>query len=85
MSSIALTSPQADQDLSMRVVNFLHDRHVPSLRQLEVSAKDGNVTLCGQVSTFYHKQLAIHACQRVAGVRRIIDQLDVPETTPESL
>jgi hypothetical protein len=30
------------------------------------------------VDSFYHKQLCLNCCQRVAGVVRLIDQIHVP-------
>jgi osmotically-inducible protein OsmY len=66
-----------DQDLERRVVSYLAARYLPSLRQLHVSVQEGTVTLRGSVRSFYEKQIAIHSCQRVAGVRRLIDAVDV--------
>jgi osmotically-inducible protein OsmY len=66
-----------DQDLERRVIGYLASRYLPSLRQLQVSASEGTITLRGRVQSFYEKQIAIHSCQRVAGVRRLIDAVDV--------
>ena len=66
-----------DQDLQRRVVSFLAGRYLPSLRQLEVDVQEGIVTLRGRVTSFYEKQVAIHSCQRVAGVRKLVDAVDV--------
>lgn len=66
-----------DQDLQRRVVSFLAGRYLPSLRQLEVDVHEGIVTLRGRVTSFYEKQVAIHSCQRVAGVRKLVDAVDV--------
>ena len=67
----------ADRDLERRVVNYLRDRQVPSFRRLGVESDNGTVTLRGQVRSFYEKQLSLHSCRRVAGVLRLIDELDV--------
>lgn len=67
----------ADRDLERRIVNFLSRRHVPGLRQLEVKANNGIVTLRGQVRSFYEKQLSHHCCRRVAGVVQLIDAVEV--------
>jgi osmotically-inducible protein OsmY len=66
-----------DQDLERRVVSYLAARYLPSLRQLQVSVEEGTVTLRGSVRSFYEKQIAIHSCQRVAGVRKLVDAVDV--------
>jgi osmotically-inducible protein OsmY len=71
------SSNDADRDLERRIVNYLARRHLPGLRQLEVRANNGTVTLRGQVRSFYEKQLGQHCCQRVAGVRKLVDAIDV--------
>jgi osmotically-inducible protein OsmY len=70
-------SDAADRDLERRVKSFLFERQIWALRMLEVVCNRGVVTLCGQVSSFYEKQIAISACQRVAGVRRLVDAVQV--------
>lgn len=71
----ALLSCEADTDLKRRILNFLHQRHVPSLRGIHVDVLQGVVTMRGSVDTFYHKQLCLHCCQRVAGVVRLVDEI----------
>ena len=66
-----------DQDLQKRVISFLAGRYLPSLRQLQVDVEEGTVTLRGRVASFYEKQVAIHSCQRVAGVHKLVDAVDV--------
>lgn len=67
----------SDEDLQRRVLSYLAARYLPSLRELSVSVHEGTVTLRGHVKSFYEKQIAIHSCQRVAGVRHLIDAVDV--------
>jgi len=64
-------------DLELRVRNFLETRNIPSLRRLGVTVLAGQVTLHGRVRTFYEKQLALHCCQGVPGVIKIIDAIEV--------
>lgn len=73
----ATINMEADHDLCRRVENYLVGFHRVSLRQLQIEADRGVVTLRGRVSTFYEKQLALNCCHRVAGVRRLIDEVDV--------
>jgi hypothetical protein len=68
---------QHDRELERRVINYLVGRHVPSLRQIEVEADCGTVTMRGKVYSFHHKQLCINCCCRVAGVVRLVDELAV--------
>lgn len=67
----------SDLDLERRVLNYLAGRFMPALRRLAIEAEGGIVTVRGQVSSFYEKQIALHCCQRVAGVRELIDAVDV--------
>lgn len=73
----AILTREHDQDLKRRIVNFLHQRHVPSLRNIHVDVRDGVATMQGAVESFYHKQLCLNCCQRVAGVVRLIDKIEV--------
>lgn len=50
---------------------------MPGLRQLDVEARDGIVTLSGTVRTYYEKQLSQQRCKRVAGVIRLVDNVEV--------
>ena len=45
--------------------------------EIGVAAKDGVVTLTGQVDTFARKYAAVRAAERVAGVRAIAEELKV--------
>jgi osmotically-inducible protein OsmY len=68
---------QRDTELERRVTSFLAGKHLPGLRQIEVEARGGVVTLRGRVRTFYEKQLCHQCCRRVAGVLKFIDAVDV--------
>jgi osmotically-inducible protein OsmY len=78
MSNITKHLPDlADADLRRRVISFLAGRHLAALRSIEVEARGGTVTLRGKVHTFYEKQLTQQCSRRVAGVVRVIDEVDV--------
>ena len=79
MTSLLVNCQSADRELERRVSNYLQGRHLPSLRKLAVDSCDGSVTLRGKVGTFHEKQVAIHCCQRVAGVVHLIDMVDVAD------
>ena len=66
-----------DENLERRILNFLWQRHVPSLQNVAVEVHKGSVILQGTVASFYEKQLCISCCQRVAGVLKIIDDIKV--------
>ncbi len=67
----------SDRDLQRRMHNFLRNRHVPLSSTLVIEAKNGTVTLRGTHRSYYHKQLCINCCMRVAGVVRLIDATNV--------
>lgn len=68
---------QEQLDLARRVKNFLAGRNLPGLRRLEIEVDGNSVVLRGTVRTFYEKQLAVHCCQRVAGVINVVDGIEV--------
>jgi hypothetical protein len=63
----------SDRELQRRVSIYLANRRLPSSSRLRIEAKNGVVTVRGTHDSFYHKQLCINCCQRVAGVVRLID------------
>ena len=67
----------ADTDLQTRVINFLANRLHHNIGQLEVSVINGTVTLHGVVTTPHEKQLALNCCQRVAGVIKLVDKVQI--------
>ena len=74
------TEPQSlsdDEDLARRIRASLEELRVPSLRNVEVETRDGVIVLRGDVNTFYAKQLAQHSARRLAGDRRVFDEVSV--------
>ncbi|MCR9119844.1 MAG: BON domain-containing protein [bacterium] len=72
-----MTGKKADQELSKRIQSFFHQRRIVALGNVGVDVLGGVVTISGAVRSFYEKQIAISCCQRVAGVVRLIDQVEV--------
>ena len=70
---------QSDEEIYFRVCKFLQSRHFPAFRHFGVTVDQGIVTLTGRVCSFYEKQVAITSCQRVAGVRSLIDCIVVSD------
>jgi hypothetical protein len=66
----------ADRELQRRVHTFLVNR-LPQSSRLRFEADNGVVTVRGTHTSFYHKQLCINCCQRVAGVVQLIDMTKV--------
>ena len=67
----------ADRDLERRVRGSLHTRSYAALRRLQVSAHGGTVTVAGRVPSFHEKQVALHSCRHVPGVRQLVDAVGV--------
>ena len=76
-SQILCHENQEDAELRRRIVGYLATKHLPNLRRLSVNAAGGKVTLRGRVDSFHEKQVAIHSCRRVAGVRDLVDNVEV--------
>jgi len=55
----------------------LRGRCERAVRDLAVRVDEGIVTLRGRTYTFYEKQLALHAVQRVGGLAGINDEITV--------
>ncbi|HND53079.1 MAG TPA: BON domain-containing protein [Pirellulaceae bacterium] len=72
-----LTLDLTDVDLERRVLSYLMQRQVPALRRITVAVQGGVVTLTGRVQSFYERQLCLSCCQRVAGVRQLVDLIEV--------
>ena len=71
---------QLDDELQRRVTNFLYDRYQRSSRCLHVAADNGAVVLNGKMGSIEEKTLCLSCARRVAGVTRLIDQIDVAHT-----
>ncbi|MEL7496929.1 MAG: BON domain-containing protein [Planctomycetota bacterium] len=66
-----------DDDLRLRVSRFLSSRHFTTFMNLEVQVRHGEVTISGEVDSFYEKQIAMTSCQHVAGVLALVDHIKV--------
>jgi len=66
-----------DAQLQRDVIDELHWDPAVDSAEIGVAARDGVVTLAGQVDTFAKKYAAVRAAERVAGVRAIAEDLKV--------
>jgi osmotically-inducible protein OsmY len=66
-----------DRDLENRIRRFLAGLHRHSLLTLEIEAENGEVTVRGELDSFYEKQLALAGCRRVAGVVKVNEKIGV--------
>jgi len=66
-----------DEDIAIQVWECLQRQHLPTLDNLDISFKLGELTLRGTVASFYEKQIAMSACKNIPGVEIFIDQISV--------
>jgi len=81
MSTMTLRIDREQSDLARRVRNFLQTQQ-PELQDLEVEVDHDVVMVRGTVPTRAAQQLAGNCCQRVAGVRRVVNQTTVCKHKP---
>lgn len=67
----------ADSELRQRILLHLAGCR-PELQGLTVTVTNGSVTLAGELPTFFLRQLAIERTRHIAGVRLLVDHIDVP-------
>lgn len=63
--------------LKLRLVHALDRLQISSLRKLTVQVCDGEVTVTGDVDSYYHRQVAVNACLTTWGLLKLIDQIQV--------
>jgi osmotically-inducible protein OsmY len=66
-----------DEDVLWRVQSYLCSKQFPVFRDLQVQVHRGEVTITGKVDSFHERQVALNCCRRVAGVLKLIDQIEV--------
>jgi osmotically-inducible protein OsmY len=66
-----------DERLAKRVRKSAVGRIPLAAQNIRVDAAQGTVTLSGRVRSYYHKQLWLNAAQRVVGVERVVDKIEV--------
>ena len=66
-----------DERLAKNVRNFVANQIPAATKQVRVDAEQGTVTLRECVRSFYQKQLWLSGSTKVAGVRRVIDEIKV--------
>lgn len=71
------TDSHSDSLVANRIRQFLISRNRPDLRGLGIKVQGQTAVVTGRVSSFHAKQLATACCQRVAGVREVLNQIVV--------
>lgn len=81
MNSAVGFADSTDSVLRHKIFAHLAETNRPNLRGLAIQVAEGNVTLRGQVASFYEKQLAIKACLGVTRTGLVTDAVEVVATT----
>jgi osmotically-inducible protein OsmY len=76
----ARTSRQ-DQRVNEQVIRQLSNHGVGSPCKVAVSTREGSTTLSGQIEYEHQRRLAMRVAQNTAGVKRVVDQLQVVSKT----
>ena len=80
-SELAQVTDKAALDLKRRIIIFLSQKGVSSVRLLDIDVANGTVTFRGTVASFYERQLCL-SCDHVPGVRKVVDDLKVEIPSP---
>lgn len=75
-------STSHDRDLVTRVNSVIRNCGRPEMRCVSIQAENGCVTLCGEVATYYAKQVAQTLARDVDGVAAIRNQINVLHRIP---
>jgi len=68
-----------DDRLKDEISRLLCDQHFPSFKKLNVEVDHGLVTISGTVQLYYHRQVVLATCQKLADVITVIDMITVSE------
>jgi hypothetical protein len=70
----------AASKLKRRIITFLSQKGVSSVRRLDIGVTNGTVTFRGTVGSFYERQLCL-SCKHVPGTRAVVDELTVSNSS----
>lgn len=76
-NGLKASSSDRDEDIAIRVWEFLRRQHFRALHDLKISVTEGTLTLEGTVGSFYEKQIALTICKRTLGVQNFVDEIKV--------
>lgn len=75
--SLRVDRSEVQNDLARRVRNFLSKQGHPGLQDVNVEVAADVVHVRGKACNLYARELATTCCQRVAGVRRVVNEMVV--------
>jgi osmotically-inducible protein OsmY len=75
--SIATIQLKSDRVISDEVARSIRELSCRQIRDIECVYRDGVVTLCGTLASFYLKQIAQSIASKVPGVNRVVNEISV--------
>jgi osmotically-inducible protein OsmY len=66
-----------NSDLERRIRKTLEHKNVLAVRSVTIEPDGATVKLKGCVKSYYTRQLLVHGCLGVPGVRTVIDEISV--------
>ena len=67
----------SDQNIQRGIVEFLKQRQIAGLTVGNVHVDHGTATICGCAESIFAKRACWECCRRVAGVRWVVDLVEV--------
>lgn len=67
----------SDHQMERGISELLKARHILGLRWFHVEARQGIATIRAQVTSAFAHVACYECCRRVAGVRRVVDQIEI--------
>ena len=83
-SSVNPLGSQACDSVVQEIMECLLEQAHRKMRSLTIDYRDGVVTLRGEVTTYYFKQVAQESIRRIAGIATIVNLVDVRPAEPMS-
>ena len=73
-----------DRTVVQQVTQRIATKGIRSPSRIDVQAKNGQVTLTGNIQYAHQRSAAVQAASTAAGVRQVVDQLKVMPNTKRS-
>ena len=71
----------SSNSISLKANELLRERLPSATCDITCEYKEGMIFLRGQLSSFYHKQLAQEAVRKLDGVQQVVNKIEVPRAT----
>lgn len=75
--SIAQIQLQSDRVINENVSRSIRELSYRQIHEIECVSREGVVTLCGTLASFYLKQVAQSIASKVPGVNRVVNDIQV--------